>query len=201
MTLAAAVWAERSSAKSLNSMSRIGKLPIPLTDGVTATLAGQHVAVKGPKGELSLTLHKNVSVAEADKTLSVTVKDPDSKSDRALWGLSRQLVANMVLGVTKGFEKKLELVGVGFKVQAAGQALTLNLGFSHPVEFALPQGITAVVEKNTITISGIDKQLVGEISAKIRALKKPEPYKGKGIKYSDEVVRRKAGKVVKAAGK
>jgi large subunit ribosomal protein L6 len=200
MTHAAAVWAGKCSAKSPNSMSRIGKLPIPLPDGVTATLKDQHVAVKGPKGELSLVLHPTVSVTQADGGLTVNVKNPDSKSDRALWGLSRQLVANMVQGVTKGFEKKLELVGVGFKVQASGQSLTLNLGFSHPVEFTLPQGVAAAVEKNTITISGIDKQLVGETSAKIRALKKPEPYKGKGIKYSDEVVRRKAGKVVKAAG-
>lgn len=181
-------------------MSRIGKLPIAIPAGVTLTINGRNVDVKGPKGQLGLVLHDRVTLDQQDGQARVTVTDPDLQSDRALWGLTRMLVANMITGVTQGYEKKLEINGVGFKAQGSGQNLTLNLGFSHPVEFPVPEGITATVEKNVITIAGIDKQLVGETAAKIRALKKPEPYKGKGIKYADEVIRRKAGKVVKAAG-
>lgn len=181
-------------------MSRIGKLPIPIPDGVTVAIDGRAVSVKGPKGQLALTLHEHVTVQQADHQATVTVQQPDVQSDRALWGLTRMLVANMITGVTKGYEKKLEINGVGFKAQVSGQQLILNLGFSHPVEFPIAPGITMTVEKNVITVAGIDKQLVGETAAKIRSLKKPEPYKGKGIKYIDEVIRRKAGKVVKAAG-
>lgn len=181
-------------------MSRIGKLPIPIPAGVTVNVTGQTVAVKGPKGELSQTLHERVTAVVDGQTLRVDVRQPDNQSDRALWGLSRVLLANMVIGVTQGFQKQLEINGVGFRAQASGQTLTLNLGFSHPVTFVVPEGVTAKVEKNVITISGSNKQMVGETAAKIRSLKKPEPYKGKGIKYSDEVIRRKAGKVVKATG-
>lgn len=144
--------------------------------------------------------HPNVILTPGEGSITVTVKDPDEKFDRSLWGLTRVLINNMVTGVTVGFQKKLEINGVGFKAAVAGQKMTLNLGFSHPVEYEIPQGITATVEKNVITIAGIDKQLVGETAAKIRSFKKPEPYKGKGIKYDTEVIRRKAGKVVKAAG-
>lgn len=181
-------------------MSRIGKLPITIPSGVTLTIDGQDVSVKGPKGNLSLTLHHRVKLLQNDGHATVEVTNPDLQSDRALWGLTRMLVANMVTGVTTGYQKQLEINGVGFKAAVSGKNINLNLGFSHPIEFPIPEGITATVEKNVITISGIDKQLVGETAATIRRLKKPEPYKGKGIKYSDEVIHRKAGKVVKAAG-
>lgn len=185
--------------KSAN-MSRIGKLPITIPAGVTVTVTESAVMTKGPKGELTFPLHRHVVVTVADNVATITVKHPDEQEDRALWGLTRASLANMVRGVTEGYTKQLEINGVGFRAQAAGQKLTLFLGFSHSIDFPIPAGITATVDKNVITISGIDKQLVGETAAKIRALKKPEPYKGKGIKYSDEVIRRKAGKVVKAAG-
>ncbi len=181
-------------------MSRIGKLPITIPTGVTVTLSGQAVDVKGPKGALSLTAHSHVQVHQENDILTITVSNPDLQSDRALWGLTRMLVANMVIGVTTGYEKKLEINGVGFKAAVTGKSLHLNLGFSHPIDFPIPEGTTIAVDKNIVTISGIDKQLVGETAATIRRMKKPEPYKGKGIKYIDEVIRRKAGKVVKAAG-
>ncbi len=181
-------------------MSRIGKLPIPVPAGVTVTVNGQTAEVKGPKGSLNLVLHRHIQIAQADNQLTISVKHPDHQDDRALWGLWRMLIANAVTGVTTGFQVKLEINGVGFKAAVSGQKLTLNLGFSHPIEFMVPEGVTVTVEKNTMTVSGIDKQLVGETAAKIRRFKEPEPYKGKGIKYSDEVIRRKAGKVVKAAG-
>lgn len=181
-------------------MSRIGRLPIPIPSGVTVVNDQQRVSVKGPKGELSLRLHDHVAAEIQDGHVVVTVHDPEAKKDRALWGLSRVLIQNMVTGVTSGFEKKLEVQGIGFRAEAAGNTLKLALGFSHPVEFPVPAGITVKTEKNVITVAGVDKQLVGEVAAEIRSLKKPEPYKGKGIRYLDEVVRRKAGKVVKAAG-
>ncbi len=181
-------------------MSRIGRLPISIPTGVTVVNDQQRVSVQGPKGELSLHLHDHVRAEIRDGHVVVTVRDPEVKKDRALWGLSRVLIQNMVTGVTVGFEKKLEIQGIGFRAEAAGNTLKLALGFSHPVEFPVPPGITVKTEKNIITIAGVDKQLVGEVAAEIRHLKKPEPYKGKGIRYLDEVVRRKAGKVVKAAG-
>lgn len=181
-------------------MSRIGRLPITIPSGVTVTIDGLSVRVSGPKGELALTLVDRVHAEVKDGQVLVTVVDPDLKNDRALWGLSRVLIQNMVTGVTAGFEKKLEIHGVGFRAEVSGQTVKLSLGFSHPVEFPVPAGIAVKVEKNVLTVSGTDKQLVGEVAAEIRSLKKPEPYKGKGIRYSDEVVRRKAGKVVKAAG-
>ena len=181
-------------------MSRIGKVPVTIPSSVTMTLQGQELKLKGPKGELSMVAHPNVILTAGEGLITITVKEPDEKFDRSLWGLSRVLVNNMVIGVTTGFQKKLEINGVGFKAAVAGQKMTLNLGFSHQIDFPIPDGITATVEKNVVTIAGIDKQLVGETAAKIRSLKKPEPYKGKGIKYDTEVIRRKAGKVVKAAG-
>jgi large subunit ribosomal protein L6 len=180
-------------------MSRIGRKPIALPAGVSLTVADRVVTVKGAKGSLTTELHPHVTLAVDGQTANVSVTDPDRKQDRALWGLFRALVANMVRGVTEGFEKKLEVHGIGYKAAASGKKITLSVGFSHPVEFPLPDGVEGKVEKNVITISGIDKQLVGDTAARIRQIRPPEPYKGKGIKYADEVVRRKAGKVVKAA--
>lgn len=181
-------------------MSRIGKLPISIPSGVTVDVKDRVVTVTGPKGTLTFTHHERVTATMADNVITITVRQPNNQNDRALWGLTRVLIANMIIGVTTGYEKKLEINGVGFKAQVTGQKLTLNLGFSHPIDFAIPEGLKVTVEKNVVSISGIDKQLVGETAATIRAMKKPEPYKGKGIKYIDEVIRRKAGKVVKAAG-
>lgn len=181
-------------------MSRVGKKPVVIPQGVTVELKENTLTVKGPKGSLKLEVHPKVQVVIADNELTVNVAKQDNKKERALWGLFRALIQNLVDGVTKGFEKKLEVNGVGFKVALQGTKLVMALGFSHPVEVEIPQDITAAVEKNVITISGSDKQRVGQFAAEIRELKKPEPYKGKGIKYSDEVILRKAGKVVKVVG-
>jgi large subunit ribosomal protein L6 len=180
-------------------MSRIGKQPISVPDGVTFSIEDKIVTVKGPKGELTQEVDSKVKVEQKEKEIIVTVKNPESKTDKAYWGLFRMLIANMVKGVTEGFEKQLEVNGVGFKTELKGKQLVLNVGFSHPVEYDLPEGIEVKVEKKIITVSGIDKQKVGQTAAEIRAIKKPEPYKGKGIKYVDEQIRRKAGKVVKSA--
>jgi large subunit ribosomal protein L6 len=181
-------------------MPRVGKKPIMIPSGVEVTIDGQHMSVKGPKGVLSFTFHHRVIFDKKDNQIDVAVHKPDEKRSRELWGTSRVLAANMVEGVTKGFSKQLEISGVGFRAALSGKKLTLQVGFSHPVDFPIPDGIEAKVEKNIISISGIDKQLVGETAARIRAIKKPEPYKGKGIKYVGEIIRRKAGKVVKTAG-
>jgi large subunit ribosomal protein L6 len=175
-------------------MSRLGKLPIELGEGIQVKLEDGFIVVKGPKGELRKELHGLVKVKVNDKEVRVSVNNPEDKNERALWGLYRSLIKNMVIGAEKGFEKKLEVNGVGFRAAVSGQKLILNVGFSHPVEYDLPKGIDAQVEGNIITISGIDKQLVGEVAAQIRKIKKPEPYKGKGIKYIDEVITRKVGK-------
>jgi large subunit ribosomal protein L6 len=175
-------------------MSRIGKQSIIIPDKVQVSLADSIVKVTGPKGELTLELHPNVNVEIADKEIKVSIKSAASRKEVALWGLFRNLINNMVIGVTEGYVKKLEINGVGFRATVAGSKITLNVGFSHPVEYNLPAGISAVVEKNVLTISGIDKTLVGEVAANIRKIKKPEPYKGKGIKYLDEVIKRKEGK-------
>jgi len=177
-------------------MSRIGKKAIPLPQGVEATLGSGEVAIKGPKGALTVKLNPLVSVSQSpEKELLVAVQDEGSKEQKALWGLTRQLLANAVTGVQKPFEKQLEFVGVGFKVAAAGaDKLNIEVGFSHPVVFQLPKGIEAKVDKQVVTIMGIDKHLVGEIAAQIRRIRKPEPYKGKGIKYTTETIKRKAGK-------
>ena len=180
-------------------MSRIGKKPIIIPDKVEVKVAGNQVTVKGPKGELSQKLHSLVKIAQADGQLKVAVANPEDKEQASLWGLFRTLVSNLVEGVTEGFQKQLEINGIGFKAQVQGNKLILNVGFSHPVEYSIPEGIQIRVDKNVMTVLGADKQQVGQVAAEIRAIKKPEPYKGKGIKYLDEVIRRKAGKVVKGA--
>jgi large subunit ribosomal protein L6 len=175
-------------------MSRIGKKPVAVPAGVTVTLEGQTIAVKGPKGQLSWTVIDDVLVKHENGEITLSPRD-DSQRARGMWGLSRTLVDNMVHGVTQGFEQKLELVGVGYRAALKGDALSLQLGFSHDVEVAPPAGVSFVVPKQTeITISGIDKQAVGEIAAKIRRIRPPEPYKGKGVRYAGEKVRRKEGK-------
>lgn len=178
-------------------MSRIGKQPIVLTPGIKVEVKNQEIKASKDKNELKMTIPHFVMVKEQGNKLEVTVKNPADKDQRAQWGLFRVLINNMVKGLAQGFEKKLEIQGIGFKATVSGQKLTLHLGFSHPVEFETPQGIEIKVEKNIISIKGIDKQLVGQTAATIRAIKKPEPYKGKGIRYLGEEVRRKAGKVVK----
>ncbi len=174
-------------------MSRIGKQPIELPAGVTITVDKQTITVVGPKGQLSQAAMDGINVINKDGNVTVS-RDSDIKEHRSKHGLMRTLVSNMVVGVTNGYEKNLEINGVGFRVQLAGTTLKFNLGFSHDVNYALPEGITAKVEQNTIAIDGISKQLVGQVAAEIRALKKPEPYKGKGIQYVGERVLRKSGK-------
>lgn len=177
-------------------MSRIGKNPVQVPAGVTVSLNGNTVSVKGPKGELTQTFHTNMKVEVAENEVRV-VRPNDLKLNRALHGLTRTLISNMVEGVTKGYEKQLEIIGVGYRAAIAGTKLTLSLGFSHPVEFLIPKGITiemAPDKKNILVIKGSDKQLLGEVAAKIRGFKKPEPYKGKGIRYVGEYVPQKAGK-------
>ena len=177
-------------------MSRIGKLPIDVPTGVTITVDSDVISVKGPKGELTVPHLSDVTVALEGTQAIVTRKD-DERVAKAQHGLQRALLNNAVEGVTKGFEKKLEVNGVGFRVSGGGQAIEMSLGFSHPVKYEAPQGINLTVEKMNITVNGIDKQAVGQVAAEIRALKKPEPYKGKGIKYADEQILRKAGKAGK----
>lgn len=179
-------------------MSRVGKLPIEIPAGVQVNITDGFVVVKGPKGELREKLNKAVRVNMEGNQILVTVDDPENKKEKALWGLFRNLIRNMVVGVVTPFEKKLEINGVGFKASASGKKLMINVGFSHPVEFELPANIEGKVEDNVITISGANKSLVGEICHKIRKIKEPEPYKGKGIKYVDEVIRRKEGKTAGA---
>jgi large subunit ribosomal protein L6 len=174
-------------------MSRIGKLPIEVPSGVTITVDSNMVTVNGPKGSLSQQLLEGLSVAQEDGVLTISRKN-DEATLRARHGLMRTLINNMIMGVSAGFSKQLELNGVGYRVSLAGTNLKFNLGFSHDVMFAIPTGITAQVEQNIITVSGIDKQLVGQAAADIRKLKKPEPYKGKGIKYVGERIIRKSGK-------
>lgn len=177
-------------------MSRIGKLPIAIPSGVTITVDSETIAVKGPKGELTVPHLSDVTVAQEDGQLTVVRKD-DERIAKAQHGLQRSLLNNAVDGVTKGFEKKLEVNGVGFRVSSSNNALEMALGFSHPVKYQAPEGVTVTNDKMVITVSGIDKQQVGQVAAEIRALKKPEPYKGKGIKYADEQILRKAGKTGK----
>lgn len=183
-------------------MSRIGSQPIIIPDKVEVKLEGDIIIVKGPKGELRRSVPQLVKIEvteeEGQKLVKVTVSNAEEKEQNAIWGTMRSLINGMVTGVTEGFEKKLEVVGVGYKAAVSGKKLTLNVGYSHPVEFEMPEGIEASVEKNEITISGINKELVGQVAANVRKIRKPEPYKGKGIKYADEIVRRKAGKAAKA---
>ena len=178
-------------------MSRIGKMPIAIPAGVTVEIAENNkVTVKGPKGTLERVFPKEMEIKVEGAEVVVT-RPNDLKKMKSLHGLTRTLVNNMVTGVTNGFEKKLEINGVGYKASKAGKVLTLNLGFSHPVEMTDPEGVESVVEGNNITIKGIDKEKVGQYAAEIRDKRRPEPYKGKGIKYVDEVIRRKVGKTGK----
>lgn len=179
-------------------MSRIGRLPIAVPSGVDVTIAGNEISVKGPKGMLSMTVSEPISVEKNDDgTLSVT-RPNDERGSRSLHGLTRTLVNNMVQGVTEGYQKKMEIVGTGYRVVAKGQDLEFSLGFSHPVLVKAPEGISFQVETPTaFSVSGIDKQKVGEVAANIRKLRKPDPYKGKGVRYEGEVIRRKAGKAGK----
>jgi large subunit ribosomal protein L6 len=178
-------------------MSRIGRLPIDIPSGVDVTVDGRDVTVKGPKGQLALTVAQPISVAVEDGRVLVTRPD-DERESRSLHGLTRTLIANNILGVTQGYSKSLDVVGTGYRVQARGANVEFALGFSHPVVVEPPAGITFTVEgNNRLTVSGIDKQAVGETAANIRKIRKPEPYKGKGVRYTGEVVRRKAGKAGK----
>ncbi|HKZ24499.1 MAG TPA: 50S ribosomal protein L6 [Acidimicrobiia bacterium] len=178
-------------------MSRIGKMPVPLPTGVTVAVDGRHITVKGPKGSLSRTIHSAVSVTVDDGTLSVSRSD-EQRQSRAVHGLTRALVANMVKGVTDGFRRELQIAGVGYRAVLKGQNLELALGFSHSVPFPAPEGITfEVPEPTRVIVHGFDKELVGQVAANLRDLRPPEPYKGKGIRYSDERIRRKAGKAGK----
>ena len=187
-------------------MSRIGRRPVAVPAGVNITIQDQLVSVKGPKGELSHTVPQGISVAREEATLLVQ-RASDSNTHKALHGLTRTLIDNMVVGVTAGFSKTLEITGVGYRAQLAGKSLNLALGFSHPVHVEPPAGIAFAVQEGRgteparITVTGIDKQLVGETAAQIRKWREPEPYKGKGIKYAGEVIRRKAGKAGKVGGK
>ena len=175
-------------------MSRVGKKPVPVPSGVTATVTGQTVKMKGSKGELQFVVPSQVVVEFKDGAVSVQPKD-QSKQARSLWGTSRAQVANLVEGVSKGFEKKLEITGVGYRAAMAGKALKLSLGYSHDIEYEIPAGITIVTPKPTeIVISGIDRQRVGQVAAEIRDYRGPEPYKGKGVKYAGEFIFRKEGK-------
>lgn len=180
-------------------MSKIGKQPIAIPAGVTVEVAGRDVKITGPKGNLERTLHLGISADVKDGKIWVTSKGT-SKFVNSLYGTARALINNDVLGVSTGWNKKLELVGTGFRAEVAGNTLILTIGFSHPVKIEAPAGITFKVEKAIITVDGINKELVGQVAANIRAIKPPEPYKGKGIKYVDEVIRRKAGKAAAKAG-
>jgi len=180
-------------------MSRIGKAPVLVPDGVKVTLNDGSVSVEGPKGKLMTTVPERISVKVEGKELRVS-RESDAPSDRALHGLTRKLIGNMVEGVSQGFRRVLEIHGVGYKAEVSGQNLNLILGFSHPIAFPLPPGVTAKVDRQTlITLESSDKQALGQTAARIRSLKAPEPYKGKGIKYQEEVIRRKAGKAVGAS--
>ncbi len=175
-------------------MSRIGKKPIVIPAGVTAKVEGQAISVKGGKGALSFTAPDDVSVSFADNQIAVSPRN-ETKRARAMWGMTRSVVNNLVIGVSKGFERKLEITGVGYKAAVAGKSLQLSLGYSHDVNFPIPEGIAIVAPKPTeVSISGIDKRQVGQIAAEIRSLRPPEPYKGKGVKYAGEFIFRKEGK-------
>lgn len=180
-------------------MSRIGKKIRTLPAGVTVDVKGNICTVKGPKGELTMTVHPRVSIVVTGNEASVKVVSEENTRDRALWGTFSSHLSNMIEGVTTGFKKQLEVNGVGFKVAMKGADLHLELGFSHPVFFKAVPGVKFAVEKNVITVEGPDKQVVGETAARIRSIRKPEPYKGKGIKYTDETIRRKAGKTAAKA--
>ena len=180
-------------------MSRIGKKPIKIPEGVKVEIKGDLVIIKGPKGELSRKIRPEVKVEEKEGKLQVSPKI-NTKNTKAFWGLTRSLLANDIIGVTRGYEKKLVIEGLGYKAEVQGKDLVLKVGFTHPVKITPPEGITFSVDKNVISVSGINKELVGQMAAKIRKVKPPEPYKGKGIKYLGEIVKRKPGKRVVTAG-
>jgi len=182
-------------------MSRIGRLPIPVPDGVDVTIDGRLVTVTGPKGTLSRELHPEMLISREDGTV-VVARPTEQKTHKQLHGLTRTLVNNMVVGVTDGYRKSLEITGVGYRAAKVGEKLQLNLGYSHPIEIAPPTGISFEVENPThLAVLGIDKELVGQVAAQVRSTRKPEPYKGKGVKYAGEYIRRKAGKAGKIGGK
>jgi large subunit ribosomal protein L6 len=181
-------------------MSKIAKIPVIIKEGVTASISNRTITVTGAKGSLSFAIPLGIDIKEEEGKLIISQKEKNDEETKALFGLTRSLVFNMVEGVSTGYNKKLELSGVGYRAQASGNTLTLSLGFSHPVVVKGEEGITFLVEENVITISGIDKALVGNTAAKIRAIRPPEPYKGKGIKYQGERIRRKAGKAAKTVG-
>ncbi|RJO60035.1 50S ribosomal protein L6 [candidate division WS5 bacterium] len=174
-------------------MSRIGKLPVEIKEGVSVDISGDAIKVKGPKGELEFVKNKKIEAKIAEGNIIVSPRNETSEA-MALWGLTRTLLNNMIVGVSEGFEKKLEFKGTGYRAQAEGEKLTLHMGYNKPVELEIPKGLEVKVQKNTIIVSGSDKQKVGQFAAEIRKVRKPEPYKGKGIRYSDEIIRRKAGK-------
>ncbi|MEO9247636.1 50S ribosomal protein L6 [Citricoccus nitrophenolicus] len=177
-------------------MSRIGRLPITVPSGVEIKIDGANVAVKGPKGELSHAVASPIEITLEEGTVTVT-RPNDERESRSLHGLTRTLISNMIVGVTDGYEKQLEVIGTGYRVQAKGSDLEFALGYSHPVPVKAPEGISFRVEGNKVTVAGIDKQRVGETAANIRKLRRPDPYKGKGVRYAGEVIRRKAGKAGK----
>jgi large subunit ribosomal protein L6 len=182
-------------------MSRIGRLPVAVPSSVEVTIEGRHLTVKGPKGTLSRDLHPDISVSREDGQIVVT-RPTEQKTHKQLHGLTRTLVNNMVIGVTDGYRKGLEITGVGYRAAKVGEKLQLNLGYSHPIEIDPPKGISFEVENPTrLAVVGIDKELVGEVAARVRATRKPEPYKGKGVRYAGEPIRRKAGKAGKIGGK
>lgn len=181
-------------------MSRIGRKPIEIPNGVEVTIADGSLTVKGSKGQITRPIHENITVnlEEVDGKNILRVENSDPETNSAIWGTMRSHIDNMVTGVSEGWSKSLELNGVGFKMALQGKTLNMSLGFSHPVVYNLPEGIEASIEGSILKISGIDKEVVGQTAAEIRALKKPEPYKGKGFRYTDEVIRRKAGKAAKS---
>jgi large subunit ribosomal protein L6 len=180
-------------------MSRIGLKPIIVPAGVEVVIDDRNVTVKGPKGSLSVVFPDCVKMNREGEEIKLTVAHPGQKDEKALWGTFRALLQNMIVGVTVGFKKAMEINGIGYRVNISGNKLVLDLGYSHSIDFILPEGVSATVEKSILTLSSIDKQLVGETAARIRRLRPPEPYKGTGIKYVDEIIRRKAGKTGKAA--
>jgi len=174
-------------------MSRVGRLPIEIASGVEVKIEGRKVSVKGPKGSLSLEAHRNMKVSKQDNQIIVE-RSSEAKFDKSLHGLTRNLINNMCIGVTVGFQKELEINGIGYKAAVQGKSLSLSLGHSHPIDYPAPEGISFEVEKNRVIVRGIDKELVGRVASEIRGFRKVEPYKGKGIKYVDERVKRKVGK-------
>ncbi|HLD91799.1 MAG TPA: 50S ribosomal protein L6 [Patescibacteria group bacterium] len=177
-------------------MSKIGQLPILIPSGVTVEIAGKTVSVNGPKGKLSITLNDLVGLKQEENNLLVSVKK-ETKFAKSIWGTTRKLIDNMVKGVVEGWSKQLELVGTGYRAEVQGKTLILTVGYSHPIKIEAPEGVNFKVEKGIITVDGTDRQVIGQISANIRGVRPPEPYKGKGVKYIDEVIRKKAGKAAK----